>query len=83
MVRWLTPAAGSADTNPTSTLNVIPGTAGEIDINLAPPDDGYCEVDVSGSGNRNDIRVGLITSLTRTIPGTSTPIFVTRAVEGH
>ena len=78
-----TPAAGSADTNPTSTLNVTPGTTAEIDINLAPPDDGYCEVAVSGTGNRNHVRVGLITSLTRTIPGTMTPVFVTRAVEGH
>jgi hypothetical protein len=40
----LTPAAGSADTNPTSSLSVSPGAAAEIDINLAPPDDGYCEV---------------------------------------
>lgn len=81
----LTPAAGSTDTNPTATLNVAPGTAAEIDINLAPPDDGYCEVAVMGTGNRNDVRVGLITSLTRTIPGTTppVPVFVTRAVEGH
>jgi len=81
----LTPAAGSADTNPTSALNVTPGTAAEIDINLAPPDDGYCEVAVSGTGNRNDVRVGLVTSLTRATPGTipPVPVFVTRAVEGH
>jgi hypothetical protein len=79
----LTPAVGSADTNPTSMLDVTPGTTAEIDIDLAPPDDGYCEVAVSGTGNRNDLRVGLITSLTRTIPGTMTPVFVTRAVEGH
>jgi hypothetical protein len=81
----LTPARSSADTNPTSALNVTPGTAAEIDINLAPPDDGYCEVTVSGTRNRNDVRVGLITSLTRPIPGTDppAPIFITRAVEGH
>jgi hypothetical protein len=79
----LMPAVGSADTNPTSTLDVTPGSTAEIDINLAPPDDGYCEVTVSGTGNHNDVRVGLITSLTRTIPGTMTPVFVTRAVEGH
>jgi hypothetical protein len=81
----LTPAVGSTNTNPTSIFNVTPGTAAEIDINLAPPDDGYCEVAVSGTGNRNDVRVGLVTSLTRTIPGTdpAIPVFVTRAVEGH
>jgi hypothetical protein len=79
----LTPAAGSTDTNPTATFNVAPGTAAEIDINLAPADDGYCEVAVSGTGNRNDVRVGLITSLTRMIPGTMTSVFITRAVEGH
>lgn len=81
----LTPAAGSADTNPASVLSVTPGTTAEIDINLAPPDDGYCEVAVSGTGNRNDVRVGLITSLTRTIPGTNppVPVFITRAVEAH
>jgi hypothetical protein len=81
----LTPAAGSADANPTSSLSVSPGAAAEIDINLAPPDDGYCEVAVSGTGNRNDVRVGLIISLTRTIPGTNphVPVFVTRAIEGR
>jgi hypothetical protein len=81
----LTPAAGSTDANPTSVLSVTPGTTAEIDLNLAPPDDGYCEVTVSGTGNRNDVRVGLITSLTRTIPGTNpaVPIFITRAVEGY
>src|ERR1700726_3643310 len=66
----LTPAAGSASTNLTSTLDVPPGATGEIDINLAPPDDGYCEVVASGTDNRNELRVGLITSLTRTIPNT-------------
>ena len=81
----LTPAAGSTDTNPASVLSVTPGTTAEIDINLAPPDDGYCEVTVSGTGKRNDVRVGLVTSLTRTIPGTNpaVPVFVTRVVEGH
>jgi hypothetical protein len=81
----LTPAAGSTDTNPTTVLSVTPGTTAEIDINLAPPDDGYCEVSLSGSGNRNDVRVGLVTFLTRTVPGTNpaVPVFITRAVEGH
>jgi hypothetical protein len=81
----LTPAAGSTDTNPTTVLSVTPGTTAEIDINLAPPDDGYCEAALSGTGNRNDVRIGLITSLTRTIPGTNppVPVFITRAVEGH
>jgi hypothetical protein len=82
------PACNSAGTgNPTSEAPVLPGTVGEIDLQLAlgSPEDAYCEVEVSGTDDPNDVRVGLGTTLTRTIPGTNppVPVFVTRAVEGH
>jgi hypothetical protein len=86
----LVPALGG-DTNPTQD-SVHPGTALGADF-LLPMDqdglqtvgDGYCEVTVSGSANRDDVRVGLGITLTRTIPGTSppVPVFLFRDVEGH
>jgi hypothetical protein len=53
-------------------------------IFLAPADigDGYCKVTVFGT-DPNDVRMVLNIGLTRTIPGTSPPIFVVRSVEGH
>ena len=82
------PTCNSAGTgNPASETPVSPGTVGEIDLQLpiGSPEDGYCAVEVSGTDNPNDVRVGLRTTLTRTIPGTDPPIpvFITRAVEGH
>jgi hypothetical protein len=75
-------------TNPTPEFQVLKGTVSELDITfpLGSAEDGYCAVAVSGTGNRDDVRVSLVTSLTRTIPGTGTPgipIFITRVVEGH
>jgi len=85
----LIPSTGSDNTNPTSG-NVNPGAVGQIDIQFGvfstnSPMDGYCEVEVSGTDNPDDVRVSLVTTLSRTIPGTSppVPVFITRAVEGH
>jgi hypothetical protein len=72
--------------NPASPVLVPPGTAATIGpIFLAPADigDGYCKVTVFGTGDRDDVRAVLNIGLTRNIPGTSTPIFVVRSVEGH
>jgi hypothetical protein len=72
--------------NPAPPVVVPPGTAATIGpIFLAPADmgDGYCKVTVFGTGDRNDVRAVLNIGLTRDIPGTSTPIFVVRSVEGH
>ena len=72
--------------NPAPPVLVPPGTAATIGpIFLAPADigDGYCKVTVFGTGDRNDVRAVLNIGLTRTIPGTDTPIFVVRSVEGH
>jgi len=38
---------------------------------------------VSGTDNRDDVRVVLEVATTRTIPGTTTPTYQTRIVEGH
>ncbi len=80
----------SGDPNPTSK-GISPGNVFGTDFFLqlpgdpSSPGDGYCEVDVSGSGDPNDVRVDLGITLTRTIPGTSppVPVFLFRDVEGH
>jgi hypothetical protein len=72
--------------NPVPPVLVPPGTAVTIGpIFLAPADvgDGYCKVTVFGTGDPNDVRMVLNIGLTRAIPGTSTPVFVVRSVEGH
>lgn len=71
--------------NPAPPVSVLPGTAVTIgSIFLAPADvgDGYCKVTVD-AGDRDDLRAVLNINLTRTIPGTSTPVFVVRSVEGY
>jgi hypothetical protein len=68
----------SGDANPLPNTRVDPGTVVGTDFFLSGPGDGYCEVDVSGTGNRDDVRVGLGITLTRTIP-----VFFFRDVEGH
>jgi hypothetical protein len=74
-----------APSNPAPPVSVPPGTAVTIgSIFLAPADvgDGYCEVTVYG-GDPDDLRAVLNINLTRTIPGTSTPVFVVRSVEAY
>jgi len=71
--------------NPAPPVSVLPGIAVTIgSISLAPADvgDGYCKVTVD-AGDRDDLRAVLNINLTRTIPGTSTPVFVVRSVEGY
>ena len=72
-------------TNPTPEFPVLEGTASAIDITLplGSNQEGYCAVVVSGTGSRDDVRVSLVTARTRTIPGTTIPVFVTKVVEGH
>jgi hypothetical protein len=72
----------SGDVNPIPTVMVPPGTVVGTDFFLSAGG-GYCEVAVSGTGKRNDVRVGLGITLTRKIPGTSIPVLVFRDVEGH
>src|SRR6516225_6306485 len=69
-------ASVTPTTNPTPEFAVLPGTAAAIAITrpLGSAADGYCQVTVSGTGNRDDVRVNLLTTLTRTIPGTTTPV---------
>jgi hypothetical protein len=83
----LVPLAGS-DANPTPKFIVPPGTEAEIDLRFAsgiPPTDGYCKVAVSGTDDRNDVRVDLQIYWTKPIiPGTTTPIIqLARTVQGY
>jgi hypothetical protein len=73
-------------TNPTPELQVLKGTGARLGIYLSPQGrakNGYCVAAVSGTGNRDDVRVSLITNITTTIPGTDIPVELTRVVEGH
>jgi len=82
----LCPTCNSAGTgNPTSEAPISPGKVGEIAIQLpiGAIQNGYCEVAVFGTRNRDDVRVNLRTSGTRMIPGTNIPVFLFRDVEGH
>lgn len=80
-----TSASRTATTNPTPEFSVPPGTVAELNITaqIGSLNDGYCMAAVSGTGNRNDLRVSLLAGLTTTIPGTTTPAFVSRVWEGH
>jgi hypothetical protein len=80
--------AGPADmptTNPTPEFQVLKGTFLNFVI-TAPsgsPSFAYCAFAVSGTDNRDDVRVAHAIAATRTIPGTTIPSFQTRIVEGH
>jgi hypothetical protein len=45
--------------------------------------DAYCSFHVFGTGDRKDLRADLNATLTRTIPNTNIPIFLSRALEAH
>jgi hypothetical protein len=72
-------------TNPTPEFQILPGTGNALLVTLTPgrQKNSYCAVAVSGTDNRDDVRVSLVTTITRTIPGTTIPDLLTRVVEGH
>ena len=45
--------------------------------------DAYCSFHVFGTSDRKDLRADLNATLTRTIPNTNIPIFLSRALEAH
>jgi hypothetical protein len=51
------------------------------------PNEAYCVVEVSGTGDRNDVRAALIASLAKTFSldggATNNPTFLTRVLEAH
>jgi hypothetical protein len=81
-----THGSGAPNTNPTPEVQVLKGTTTDIEITLpagGPAQDGYCAFAVSGTGDRDDLRVSLGIRRTTTIPGTTIPVFLSRIVEGH
>ena len=72
-------------TNPTPEFQIIPGTGNALQVTLplGALKNSYCAVAVSGTDNRDDVRVSLVTFHTLTIPGTTIPVLLTRVVEGH
>jgi hypothetical protein len=73
----------SGDPNPTGKLRIAPGAEAEINFFFASVGDGYCEVAVFGTGNRDDVRVEMDVHRTRTVPGTTTPHLQDLAVQGY
>jgi len=77
----VTPSSG--DKNPTGKVSIPPLEEAEINFFFASVGDGYCEVEVSGTGNRDDLRVEMDVHWTRTVPGTTTPHLQDLAVQGY
>ena len=67
---------------------IPPGTEVSQDVGDAagPFTDAYCKVQISGTGDRDDLRIVLTTALIRTFDGgnqTNVPVFVYRNIEGY
>jgi hypothetical protein len=77
----------SGDANPTGKVSIPPGAEAEINFfpNFSPAadGDGYCEVEVSGTDDRSDLRVEMDVHWTRTIPGTTIPHLQDLVVQGY
>jgi hypothetical protein len=73
----------SGDSNPTGKVSVLPGAEAEINFFFDSVGDGYCEVEVSGTGNRNDLRVEMDVHWTRKVPGTTTDHLQDLVVQGY
>jgi len=73
-------------TDPTNFMTV-PGMIVSSAHHEADPTNGldsYCKFEVSGTRNRDDVRVDLTTTFKKpNIPGTTIPIWVFRQIEGH
>ena len=78
--------ANTPTTNPTPEFQVLKGTFLTFVVQAPPGSirrNAYCAFAVSGTDNRDDVRVVLEVAITRTIPGTTIPTLLSRIVEGH
>ena len=77
----------SGDANPAPAITVEKGNEAEIDFRLleGTDDDGYCKVNVFGTGDPNDVRVNLDITVIRTPfgPTNTTPVLVVKSQQGH
>ena len=79
----------SGDPKPTAKVSIPPDHEAEInffpDFSPAADGDGYCEVEVSGTGNRSDLRVEMDVHWTRSISldGTTIPHLQDLVVQGY
>jgi hypothetical protein len=77
----------SGDANPALAVTVDKGNEAEIDFRLqeGTDDDGYCKVDVFGTGDPNHVRVNLDITVIRTPfgPTNTTPVLVVKSQQGH
>src|SRR5271165_2532757 len=75
----------SGDANPTGKVRILPGAEAEINFSIDAAGDGYCKVEVSGTGNRSDLRVEMDVHWTRSISldGTTIPHLQDLVVQGY
>jgi hypothetical protein len=74
--------------NPVSAQTAMPGEEVSSDFGTSTgSNDAYCVIQVSGTGDRNDVRAALNTNLARTFSldggATSYPTFVFKVLEAH
>jgi hypothetical protein len=75
--------------NPSPTLTIPPGAVGSQDaiLGLFPAKEGYCKIEVFGTGHRDDVRAALTVRFTTTFldPITNNPTgaVIVRTLEGH
>jgi hypothetical protein len=69
----------------TGKVSIPPGAEAELNFFFDAVGDGYCEVEVSGTGNRSDLRVEMDVHWTRTISlnGITIPHLQDLAVQGY
>ena len=79
------PLQGTPTTNPTPEFQLLKGNTSGLLVTapLGSTRNAYCSFAVSGTDNRDDVRVALAIAVTRTIPGTTIPTLQGRIVEGH
>jgi hypothetical protein len=69
----------------TGKVSIPPGAEAELNFSPDAVGDGYCEVEVSGTGNRDDLRVEMDVHWTRPISlnGTTIPHLQDLTVQGY
>jgi hypothetical protein len=88
---YITISIIGSDGNPLSggtgiRTKTLPGAVTSLDVHDVDNPvaiDGYCSFYVFGTDDREDLRADLNATLTRTIPNTNIPIFLSRALEAH
>jgi hypothetical protein len=86
---YITISIIDSEGNPLSVgtrARTLPGAVTSLDVHDVDNPvaiDAYCSFYVFGTDDREDVRADLNATLTRTVPGTNTPIFLSRVLEAR